>query len=50
MKALLGKEIGVTQYFKITQDRINAFADTTGNLISLFLFFIFSEWFVYYYF
>lgn len=31
LKAYLGKEIGVTEYFKITQERVNAFADATGD-------------------
>ena len=30
LKAYLGKELGVTDYFHISQDRINAFADATG--------------------
>lgn len=31
LKELVGKEIGVTEYVKITQDRVNAFADATGT-------------------
>eukprot|EP01111_Echinosteliopsis_oligospora_P002669 TRINITY_DN1404_c0_g1_i1.p1 TRINITY_DN1404_c0_g1~~TRINITY_DN1404_c0_g1_i1.p1 ORF type:complete len:199 (+),score=62.21 TRINITY_DN1404_c0_g1_i1:68-664(+) len=31
LKELKGKEIGVSEYFKITQERVNAFADATGD-------------------
>jgi len=31
LKAYTGKEFGVTEYFKISQDRVNAFADATGD-------------------
>jgi len=30
-KALLGKEIGVSSWFTITQERVNEFADATGD-------------------
>jgi acyl dehydratase len=31
MKSYVGKEIGVTDWFEVTQERINAFADATGD-------------------
>jgi acyl dehydratase len=31
LQALLGKEIGPTDWFEVTQDRIDAFADATGD-------------------
>jgi len=31
LKALVGKELGVTEYVRISQERINAFADATGD-------------------
>jgi len=31
MKQYLGKEIGVTDWFEITQERVNAFAEVTGD-------------------
>jgi acyl dehydratase len=31
MKGYIGKELGVTEWFEVTQERINAFADTTGD-------------------
>ncbi|PRP82562.1 MaoC-like dehydratase domain-containing protein [Planoprotostelium fungivorum] len=30
-KSLVGKELGVGQWFTVTQDRVNAFADATGD-------------------
>lgn len=30
-KAMVGKEIGVSNYFAISQERVNAFADATGD-------------------
>lgn len=31
MKTYMGKEIGVSDWFDVTQERINAFADATGD-------------------
>eukprot|EP01133_Synstelium_polycarpum_P002264 gene2264-2566_t len=31
LKAMVGKEIGCSQYLKITQDRVNDFAESTGD-------------------
>eukprot|EP00026_Physarum_polycephalum_P013595 Phypoly_transcript_14012.p1 GENE.Phypoly_transcript_14012~~Phypoly_transcript_14012.p1 ORF type:complete len:200 (+),score=32.78 Phypoly_transcript_14012:371-970(+) len=31
LKEYVGKELGVTDYFNVSQERINAFADTTGD-------------------
>ncbi|EGC39320.1 hypothetical protein DICPUDRAFT_93608 [Dictyostelium purpureum] len=31
LKTLVGKEIGTSSYFKITQDRVNSFAESTGD-------------------
>eukprot|EP01116_Phalansterium_solitarium_P010027 TRINITY_DN2441_c0_g1_i2.p1 TRINITY_DN2441_c0_g1~~TRINITY_DN2441_c0_g1_i2.p1 ORF type:complete len:196 (-),score=48.70 TRINITY_DN2441_c0_g1_i2:153-740(-) len=30
-KALVGKEVGLSNWFKISQERVNAFADATGD-------------------
>src|SRR5271154_747119 len=31
LRGLVGREIAVTEWFEITQERINQFADTTGD-------------------
>jgi acyl dehydratase len=31
LKSLIGQEVGVSDWFEVTQSRINAFAETTGD-------------------
>lgn len=31
LAALIGKELGPTEWYEITQERVNAFADATGD-------------------